>query len=247
MPSITKTLIINVSPLDQNLKAAHSPQRRRRRLRTPKVSQRKLKTVLWLLNRLGYRFATISQALAAPSPRTVCLVLESAAHAPASSKVIATLKTLEIPATLFVATGSVSDFAPLAELSKAGFEIGSLGHEAVDLTTRGYLEQRQLVAKGRAAFAALHRPARIFAYPFGAYDTTTLSCLKEEGFVAAISGHQGVNGADADRYQLRQIRFSKRFFADLWQIVRLTLSPSPNALPAGIHSDREHIRSGVAL
>ncbi len=243
LPASSKTLILNAAPL-----LSH---------RSSHPSVLLLRFVCWLLGKLGYRFTTLSDAVTPGTGRTVCLVVESSGHIPVEPTLLETLEKLKAPATLFIATAAVGEqggtitWPLLRDLGRRGWEIGVLGHEAVDLTTRSYGEQRQLIAKARAVTAQhLGRAARSFAYPFGAYDATTVSCLKEEGFVAGVSAHQGVNGGGTDRFQLRQFSLAGPFLSTVKGVLRHALStPSPGTYTSGLKSsaDRAHIRTGTAL
>lgn len=242
----SKTLILNAAPLLHHRKSH--------------LSALLLRLVCWLLPKLGYRFTTLSDAAAPGAGRSACLILESSSRLPLEAKTLALFDRLALPVTLFVATAAITEKegAPgalnwplLRDLIRRTWEIGVLGDEAVDLTTRSYGEQRQLIARARAATTRhLGRTARSFAYPFGAYDATTVSCLKEEGFVAAVSAHAGANPAGADRFQLRQLTIAGPFLTAARALLRHALaSSSPASLVSAIKSgsDRDHVRSRAAL
>lgn len=243
LPATSKTLILNAAPL-----LSH---------RSSHPSVLLLRLICWLLPKLGYRFTTLSDAVAPQPGRTACLVVESSGRMPVEPSLLETLAMLKAPATLFVPTAAVNEHGAsltwplLRDLARRGWEIGVLGHEAVDLTTRSYGEQRQLIAKSRAVTAQyLGRAARSFAYPFGAYDATTVSCLKDEGFLAGVSAHQGINGGATDRFQLRQLSLAGPFFSTVKGVLHHALSSaSPPAYPTGMKtgSDRDQARPGVAL
>lgn len=220
-----------------------------------------------ILRRFGFRFVTASEALQiGPSSgeRLAVLTMETSPAAPMPRSAQRRLERLGLPTTLFVATGGVTEDArdprfkwgELRRLQDRGWELGVLGHEAVDLSTRSYLEQRQIVAKAKTAMHSMSgKPAKVFSYPFGAYDATTLSCVREEGFLGALSAHVGPNeGSLVDRFQLRQIPLGRGLFRDLARVVRAALTTSmPEPVPTLSRdmkngSDRQpEVRTGAVL
>jgi peptidoglycan/xylan/chitin deacetylase (PgdA/CDA1 family) len=256
----TRTLILNIAPLvlDSPQKLSRRPLKRR-----APPTHFALKLMVTILRRFGFRFVTASEALQIPSSageRLAVLTMETSPVAPASRTALRRLERLGLPTTLFVATGGLTEdgrdprfqWKELRRLQERGWELGVLGHEAVDLSTRSYLEQRQIVAKAKTAMQSMvGKAAKVFSYPFGAYDATTLSCVREEGFLGALSGHIGPNDASADRFQLRQIPLGRGLIRDLSRVVRAAAaSPSPEAPPVGMKhgSDRPvEVRTGAVL
>lgn len=176
-----------------------------------------------LLRILGFKFATVSQALTAPFGRFVCLTFDGATPDLAGA-ILPVLSKRQVPATVFVSTRGTAAMKHLPPLRAAGWEIGCLGHGLVDLTTQGYLEQRRLIAKAKTLLGTkLGLKASVFAYPFGAYDATTVSCLKDEGFTAAVTLRGGVNDETVEPHHLRRLPLGGALLTDLRQIARIFL------------------------
>jgi peptidoglycan/xylan/chitin deacetylase (PgdA/CDA1 family) len=214
----------------------------------------------FLLRLLGYRLVTLTEALKAPAGKYACLTFDGA-NREVHSRLFPQLRRLRIPATIFVATRSVLQGArgdgatlgwgELRQLVKNGWDVGSLGHEPVDLTERSYMEQKRQIARSRSLLTAhLGRPPRLFAYPFGAYDATTLSCLKEEGYAAAVTMRKGVNTIAPEPFQLRRLALTSSSLRDLGEVLRHALFSRSSAATAGAMragAERESVRSGAAL
>jgi peptidoglycan/xylan/chitin deacetylase (PgdA/CDA1 family) len=210
-----------------------------------------------LLRLLGYKLATVSEALRAPFGRFVCLTFDGASS-DIHDRLFPQLKALRVPATVFVPTKAIHrsvtpvdadtktrpdhlTWEQLRELEQHGWEIGSLGHEPVDLTERSYLEQRRQIARSRFLLASrLSREPRLFAYPFGAYDATTVSCIREQGFDAALTMRKGVNYGPAEAFHLKRLALSSSSVRDLLLVLRHALAEGP----AGAQADE--IRAGAA-
>lgn len=200
----------------------------------------------------------MSKALAAPEGKFVCLTFDGGERELLSS-VVPLLDAKHIPATLFVDTKAISQKSPtraikgptrlaqyplnwkaLQGLMHKGWEIGSLGHEQVNLTEKSYLAQKQHISKSRELLTKnLGEAPRSFAYPFGAYDATTLSCVRESGFAAAVTMRPKINNTGPDmadlvsRYQLPRLNLSGRVFRDTIAVVRhaIRVKTKQGALP----------------
>jgi peptidoglycan/xylan/chitin deacetylase (PgdA/CDA1 family) len=129
-------------------------------------------------------------------------------------------------------------WSQLRQLEKQGWEIGSLGHEPVNLTERSYLEQRRQIARSRFLLSShLSKAPTLFSYPFGAYDATTVSCLRDQGFAAAVTMRSGLNhgGSEAtEPYHLRRLPLSSSALRDLVLVLRHALSISSTAATQAI-------------
>jgi peptidoglycan/xylan/chitin deacetylase (PgdA/CDA1 family) len=211
-----------------------------------------IQSTVRILRLLGYKLTTASQALAAPYGRFACLTFDSADRTLLAS-VSPCLERLAVPATLFMATAPAPGqptWKQLRALVASGWEIGALGHEAVHLTEHAYSEQRRLVSKARALLTQhLGAPPQLFAYPFGAYDTTTVSCVKDEGFTAAVTLRAGLNGALLEVFHLRRLPLSGHRVKDMALLMRTVLGGTAEGPPSR-HTTRENPvspPSGAAL
>lgn len=196
-----------------------------------------LGVVVACLRLMGYRFATVSDALKAPRGKFACLTFDNAT-ADNLRSIAPRLAKLGVTATLFVATKNVGaqpqavvTWNDLKELSAKGWEIGSLGHDTVDLTAVSESEQKQLIGRARALMAShLGEAPRSFAYPFGAYDATTVSSLKEVGFEAAVTLRAAGAAPETDApYHLRRLTLSANPITDLATVLKHGMTASHDA------------------
>lgn len=192
-----------------------------------RVTPTQLRTTIRLLRLLGYKFSTVSQALAAPYGRYACLTLDAPDRA-TFVELKPVLASHQIPGTIFVATAQSPGhlgWKRLKSLLSEGWEVGSLGRTASDLTSLSSSEQRRLVSKSRAAIARqVGSLPEVFAYPFGAYDATTLSCVKDEGFKASVTLRPGLNTGSADPLHLRRLPLTGQLVHDASMIVRAAMT-----------------------
>jgi len=80
-------------------------------------------------------------------------------------------------------------------LSAAGWEIGSHSISHVDLTERVDRQMDEIVESRRKLQALLDVPILTFAYPFGAYDSNSVSYAHYAGYIAAMGlGNEALQG-----------------------------------------------------
>ena len=220
------------------------------------MAQLYLHVLVRILRLMSYRMTTVSEALNAATGRYACLTFD-VADEHLLSNVLPALDTLRTPATLFVPTAPSSrqmTWGALRALSMKGWEIGSLGHELSNLTEHSYLEQRQSVLQSKILLTShLGAPPKLFAYPFGAYDATTVSCVRDAGFVGAVTLRRGRNDDDSGEqgtFHLRRLPLHGSLLRDLPGIIKTAFSPSlqPPAPAIRTPSGRESMSStGVGL
>lgn len=194
-----------------------------------------MKLIVHLLRLLGFKIATVSEALNAPSGRYACLTFDGADRDIYHS-LEPTLTKMAVPASVFVATRDLTrqlqqgpgrdnphtmSWQHLRTLTKRGWEVGTIGQDAVDLTQRSVSDQRKLITRARDVLGKnLGIKPNVFAYPFGAYDATTLSVVKEEGFKAALTLKRGVNNGEPEALHLRRLSLTANLFKDTFTIFR---------------------------
>lgn len=199
------------------------------------MKPRYVRLVVRLLRMLGFKIATVSDALAAESGRYACLTFDGADREIYRS-VEPTLTQMQAPASVFVATRDLTRGLPqapgrhgphamswkhLRTLTERGWEVGTLGHDAVDLTQKSSSDQRKLIARARDLLGEnLGSKPSLFAYPFGAYDATTLSVVKEEGFKAALTLKRGTNDGEPEALHLRRLPLTANLLKDALTIVK---------------------------
>jgi peptidoglycan/xylan/chitin deacetylase (PgdA/CDA1 family) len=90
-------------------------------------------------------------------------------------------------------------------LHAAGWEIGSHSLSHVDLTTRPDRQEDEIVGSRRQLESLLGVPILSFAYPFGAYDDSSLGYVRFAGYIAAMGlGNDSVQGNNNLYYLYRQ-------------------------------------------
>lgn len=134
----------------------------------------------------------------------------------------------QIPATLFLATGSIGrpafPWAPpslgrplawaevTALVREAGCEVGSHSHTHRVLTGLDSAAVRDELVRSSAAIQQhVGMRPRLFAYPYGFYgtfDARTRGILSEEGFVVGCTTVWGQHARDDDPLAMRRLRVS---------------------------------------
>lgn len=90
-------------------------------------------------------------------------------------------------------------------LHAAGWEIGSHGLSHKDLTVPPYRQEDEIVESRRRLESLLGVPVLSFAYPFGAYDDSSLQNIHFAGYIAAMGlGNESVQGNKNLFYLYRQ-------------------------------------------
>jgi peptidoglycan/xylan/chitin deacetylase (PgdA/CDA1 family) len=200
------------------------------------------------LRGLGYRFATLSEALAAREGRLAAVTFDDG-YRDVLALGLPALRALGVPATMYVVTGSVggarvafpeedgtvpSDLASWHELRAArdaGWEIGSHAREHRRLAPLTPAEQRALVERSRDDLArALGVPPRAFAYPYGSYGPETIAAVRAAGFRHAATTHRGVARVGDDPFQLVRVTMGGQHAGHALRLAKL-LAVHAGALP----------------
>ncbi len=224
-------------------------------------SHKHLNRLRWMIHSLGYNFSTLGQILKNPKGHYVYLTLESE-NLTIHTTLLRDLKHLGLPVTLFIKT---EDFNPkdqveklpestlktielLKKLMTLGWDIGTMGTSMMDLTNLNHSQQLASLSEATESFTkTLGRAPRIFLYPFGAYDASTVSCLKQLNFIAGITSIEGVNlsqGQEGETFHLKRL-YSKSpifdilsLFKSRWSLAEkskvlsdLAGSPNPREIP----------------
>jgi peptidoglycan/xylan/chitin deacetylase (PgdA/CDA1 family) len=184
--------------------------------------------VRWLQGR-GYRFTTLSRALEEKGD-VACVTFDDGFRD--------ALVRLSVPATVFAVTSRVGDksvvfdgdegVAPadlaswdeLMELKKAGWEIGSHAHRHVRLPTLSPQQQADELGESARVLKARFGEARALAYPYGAYDDTTLAAAKAADFTCATTTRSGLASRD-EPYRLRRVILSSFGALDSFERLKL--------------------------
>jgi peptidoglycan/xylan/chitin deacetylase (PgdA/CDA1 family) len=90
-------------------------------------------------------------------------------------------------------------------LYSAGWEIGSHGLSHKDLTARPDRQEDEIVQSRRQLESLLGVPVLSFAYPFGAYDQSSLGYVHFAGYIAAMGlGNESIQAKENLFYLYRQ-------------------------------------------
>ena len=213
-----------------------------------------LQVLVKLLRLMSYRMTTVTDALAAADGRYACLTFD-VADEHLLTEVLPALDLLRTPGTLFVPTAPAAQqmaWGALRALAMKGWEIGSLGHEVANLTECSYVDQRRSVMQSKELLTNhLGTQPKLFAYPFGAYDATTVSCVRAAGFTGAVTLKRGRNDdyfEDHAPFHLRRLPLHGSLLRDLPGVIKTAFLPSPRSkTPAAMHSRESVSSAGVGL
>lgn len=172
---------------------------------------------------LGYKFTVLTEALASSHGKFATITYDEPDSCDLKNAG-PLLEDLRLKATVFVSTSDDSiDWTYLKSLSVKGWDIGTLGQQITDLTEKSQIEQKHLITRAKHLIAnELGRAPTVFAYPFGAYDATTVSCLRDAGFVAGVTMKSGINRAKitADFFHLCRLNLTGSLRRDIWLLVK---------------------------
>lgn len=171
------------------------------------VTPARLRTQVSTLLRRGYRPATLSEAIAAPSAqRTLAVTFDDALHS-VREHAFPALRALGVPATVFACTAWIGGphegermslgWDDLAALRDAGWEIGSHTHTHPRLTRVSDAELRsELTQSKRELEERLGRECAALAYPCGDVDDRVVAATRAAGYAIACTATAGVAAAD---------------------------------------------------
>lgn len=187
------------------------------------VSPSLLRLHVSALRVLGYRFATLSDALSSGEERVAAVTFDDG-YADVLEQGLPVLRALGVPATIYVVTGAVggravafpeedgtvpadlADWDALRAARDAGWEIGSHAREHRRLARLPAAEQRALVAGSREDLErALGTRPRAFAYPYGSYGPETIAAVRDAGFENAATTLRGLVRPGDDPFQLLRV------------------------------------------
>jgi peptidoglycan/xylan/chitin deacetylase (PgdA/CDA1 family) len=188
------------------------------------VSPEILRYQVHYLQRQGYSFTTVAQAVAAPQQEKIACVTFDDGYVD-NLGAIPVLSSLGVPASIYVVTADIGkknvvwheagertpadllSWKQLQLLQQKGWEIGSHAHHHVHLGRYSSEQQRELIATSCELLEReLGAKPKTFAYPYGDYSSHTPALLREQGFIAAVTTKRGINAAHpADAMELKRI------------------------------------------
>lgn len=133
------------------------------------------------------------------------------------------LKKLGFRATLFMSPGMVDDgyflnWEQAAEMHEAGWDIQPHGMTHPHLPRLNKEKQLHEITEARHQIEQkLGTTADIFCYPYGEFNNTTLSILKDHGFRYAFTIDQGVTTPAQSALKLKRIFVNGEEALDKWK------------------------------
>lgn len=169
------------------------------------ISPQLLSFQLSLIQKMGYSFSTLKNALAEPQGKHAVITFDDG-YADNFTNALPVLQKFNAPATVFVITGDVGgrnvvwheagedlpadllDWNKLAYLQRQGWEIGSHAHQHIHLARYNEVEQQTVIEKSLIEIKNNLGIAPVsFAYPYGSYNQTTTKVLKRLGIRYAVT------------------------------------------------------------
>jgi peptidoglycan/xylan/chitin deacetylase (PgdA/CDA1 family) len=129
--------------------------------------------------------------------------------------ILPALERFHMVATFFVITGRMTEPGfvnadQIRQLDRAGMDVGDHTAHHVDLRLLTASQLRMEVAGSRGVLErVLGHPVYFFAYPFGAYNDTVVSELKNAGFTMAYTTAGGTTESSADPLTMPRIHVGR--------------------------------------
>lgn len=128
------------------------------------------------------------------------------------------LKEYNVKATIFMVTNKIGEknfmtWEQLKDIQKQGVEIGSHTANHIPLTEMSLDKAREEVQLSKLLME-WNGMETIYtlSYPNGRYNDDLLKILKEEEYLAAVTGDAGLNTFDTDPYLLQRINIPNPYF-----------------------------------
>jgi peptidoglycan/xylan/chitin deacetylase (PgdA/CDA1 family) len=190
------------------------------------VGPDKFERQLWTLRRMGLQGVSMSEGISrlrnSTSRSCVALTFDDG-YADTFTTAAPLLKQYGVRATCYVVSGALGTYnrwdadrlrerKPLMSREQldqwlaAGMEVGShsLSHPRLDELPQEAAQHE--IGESRAALRnLLGVPIEHFAYPFGAFTTDTIACVRRAGYASAVTVLPGIARASDDRLRLPRI------------------------------------------
>lgn len=156
------------------------------------------------LQRNGYRLRTVSESVASTDPKSAALTFDDG-YADNLEYAVPALAEIGVVGTIYVVTSAIGSDQPswnqaalgndrmltaleLAEVSAAGWEIGSHCNSHRRLPTLPEAQQREELKVSKARLEdLLAKPITSLSYPYGSYSDVTARLAEEVGYQNAVT------------------------------------------------------------
>ena len=124
--------------------------------------------------------------------------------------------------TVFVIAGQVGQteymtWEQLKTLQQKGMEVGSHTYSHVALNEISPPEQLvELMRSKQVLEENLEQPVEFLAYPYGQYNSATLTAMQQARYIGGCTGHPGLGTTKGDAYQLNRVNIPRPQYG-LWE------------------------------
>ncbi|KIX15701.1 polysaccharide deacetylase family protein [Dethiosulfatarculus sandiegensis] len=188
-----------------------------------RVSPRCFARQLDIIQKAGFQAVTLSRALSADAPAKPCVISFDDGYDNFLTNAWPLLKKRGMSATVFLVTKEIGGSnrwdlgkgepqeamlsrEQVLDLADQGVEFGGHTRDHLNLTT---LDEAELAEQIKGCQKDLTRllgsPARVFSYPFGAYNQKAADMAREAGFDLACTTRPGKAGSATPPFELPRI------------------------------------------
>jgi peptidoglycan/xylan/chitin deacetylase (PgdA/CDA1 family) len=188
-----------------------------------RVSPRRFARQLDIIKKAGFQAVTLSRALSADAPAKPCVISFDDGYDNFLTNAWPLLKERGMSATVFLVTAEIGgsnrwdlgkgepqeamlNREQVLDLARQGVEFGGHTRDHLNLTT---LNRAELAEQIRGCQEDLTRllgsPARVFSYPFGAFDQKSGEMVKQAGFDFACTTRPGKAALNTPPFELPRI------------------------------------------
>ena len=197
-----------------------------------------VKFYVTVLRALNFKFTTVSKAMSLKYGRYCCLTFDCS-HRDLYHQVYPWLAQKNIPATLLIATSDIENTASnrpslqhtstptrmtwknIKSLSQAKWEIGTVGNTDKLLIEKSFQEQMQTIQTAKNLIVQrVGKEPQVYAYPKGAYDSSSINCLKACGFRFGLSLTRGINRGEKNHFHLKRLSINSLDFKALFSTLK---------------------------
>ena len=172
----------------------------------------------------GYHTVRVSDLLdhllhGAPLPEKPIVLTFDDGYADNYKAAFPILEKYGMTATFYIIAKFTEDQRPgyvtwdqLREMANAGMEVGSHSIDHLDLRGKSIaFLTNQIAGSKQIIESRLGRTVKTFSYPSGEYDANSISVLRANGYLGAVTEIQGVQQTSDNVFELRRVRVRGRY------------------------------------